>query len=78
MANGYWVYENWTQQRIRVHQAGCTFCNDGKGIGRGTNGTNDAWYGRFATRDSAWLKVGELPSRRRGGDWDIADCKNCA
>lgn len=77
MSGGYWVYENWTHRRIRVHRAQCAFCNDGGGLGVGENGKNDAWYGRYASRDLAWDQVRRLPSRRAGGAWNIADCSAC-
>lgn len=78
MSGQFWVYENWTHRRIRVHRASCVFCNAGRGLGIGTNGKNDAWYGSYASRDLAWAQVGRLPSRRAGGTWDIADCHTCA
>ena len=77
MSGDYWVYENWTHRRIRVHQAECSFCNDGHGLGVGTNGKNDQWYGGYVSRDLAWAQVQQLPSRNRGGVWDIADCPAC-
>ena len=78
MGEGYWVYENWTHRRIRVHRAACAFCNDGRGLGVGTNGKNDDWYGSFASPDLAWAQVRRLPSRRTSGTWDVADCHTCA
>lgn len=78
MSDSFWVYENWTHRRIRVHRAECPYCNDGRGRGLGTNGKNDLWYGGFATRTSAWAQVRRLPSRRTGGSWDVADCHTCA
>lgn len=73
----YWVYENWTHQRIRVHKADCPHCNDGRGHGLKSSGANDQWYGRFPTYQDAWRQVARLPSRRRDLDWDVADCAYC-
>ncbi len=27
----YWVYENWTNRRVRVHRGECGHCKDGRG-----------------------------------------------
>ncbi len=78
MSGDYWVYENWTHRRIRVHRAECSFCNDGHGLGVGTNGRNDEWSGPYASLNLARDKVRQLPSRNGGGAWDIADCAVCA
>jgi hypothetical protein len=45
----YWVYENWTvwPKKALIHLAACSFSNDGKGLGGGTNARNSRWYGPF-------------------------------
>jgi hypothetical protein len=77
-SGSYWVYENWTHRRIRVHRATCSFCNDGRGLGIGRNGRNDTWYGDYSSREAAWSQVRHLQSRRKNGEWDIIDCNACA
>ena len=43
MTNSFYVYENWTHDRARVHRAECRFCNHGRGI----QGTNDERNGKW-------------------------------
>ncbi len=42
----YWVYENWTRDRARLHRAECGYCNDGRGTQPADSGRNGRW--RFA------------------------------
>ena len=53
----YWVYENWTHKRARVHMADCSHCNDGKGTQPSDSGQNGKWYGPFNERDAAFEKA---------------------
>jgi F-type H+-transporting ATPase subunit beta len=53
----FWVYENWTRKRARVHLGGCVYCKNGKGL-HGTAGNgNDTWHGPFASRADAYAKL---------------------
>ena len=53
----YWVYENWTHKKAIVHDAGCSYCNHGKGMQLGTSNRNGCWHGPFASLDSAERKA---------------------
>lgn len=39
----FWVYENWTHDRARIHQASCTFCDSGRGLHADTSNRNGQW-----------------------------------
>ena len=65
----YWVYENWTVKRARVHLAGCGNCNHGRGKQQTDSGRNGRWYGPFADRDAAFRRMEHTsqPDRRACG-----------
>ncbi len=50
----YYVYENWTRNRGRIHRADCSACNNGAGIHEQDSGSNGKWHGPFADRDKAY------------------------
>jgi hypothetical protein len=56
----YYVYENWTHERVRVHRSSCVFCNDGHGCHAGTSTAHGQWHGSFASRDDAFAKATAL------------------
>jgi hypothetical protein len=56
----YWVYENWTHKRVRVHDANCSYCNDGRGIQASHSGRNDKWHGPFDERSTAFAVAARL------------------
>lgn len=49
----FYVYENWTVEKARVHRAECPFCNDGRGMHPGASNRNGRWHGPFASRQQA-------------------------
>lgn len=56
----YWVFENWTHRRARIHDAQCVHCNDGRGLHGGGSGRNDRWHGPFEERSRAFLFADKL------------------
>ena len=68
----FYVYENWTQDRARVHRAECPFCNHGRGIHGTGNERNGKWHPPLSGRDAAYRFA---HSTRRS---DISGCGHCA
>ena len=68
----YWVYENWTHKRARVHLADCSFCLDGKGNQPTDSGQNGMWHGPFQDRDAAFDKA------RHTRQKDTKGCGHCS
>jgi len=71
----WWIYENWTVERggkAIIHNAGCSFCRDGKGIHRDSSDRNGRWLGPFASREAAYGRAKQLNRART----DF--CKFCA
>lgn len=67
----YFVYENWTHKRSRVHRGSCVFCNSGKGNQASHSGRNDQWHGPFLDQSAALKKA-------RSFGWDnSASCSVC-
>lgn len=66
----YWVYENWTHKRARVHRAKCSHCNDGRGVQPSDSGRNGKWYGPY-DRDRAFDQAKALQQE------DTAACSFC-
>jgi len=52
----YCVYENWrADDKAVVHKVNCSFCNNGQGNGRNTEGENNGkWYSGFSTEQVAF------------------------
>ena len=67
----FFVYENWTHKRARIHQGVCRYCNNGKGWQPVDSGANGKWHGPFPTRASAFRKLKELDYP------DMHDCQVC-
>jgi len=68
----YYVYDNWTINKARVHRGSCSYCNDGRGIHSNPSGKNSKWHGPFAT-------VAEADATAMSLKRAIADhCKSCA
>jgi hypothetical protein len=44
---GFYVYENWTNKRARLHRGGCAHCNGGEGSHGNAGDKNGRWYGPF-------------------------------
>lgn len=56
----YFVYENWTLKRGRVHRAQCAQCNHGKGKHETDSGRNGKWHGPYRDRALAFKKAESL------------------
>jgi F-type H+-transporting ATPase subunit beta len=56
----FYVYENWTHKRARVHAADCGYCNSGRGTQASHSGRNDRWLGPYATSAAALLAAQNL------------------
>lgn len=50
----YYVYENWTRDRGRIHKAECPFCNHGEGYREVDPGTNGKWHRPYDERAFAF------------------------
>lgn len=70
-ASGFYVYENWTNKRARLHRAECSFCNGGRGSQADTGDKNGEWHGPFADLEQARAKVATLEYADKG------DCGTC-
>jgi HTH-type transcriptional regulator / antitoxin HigA len=68
----YWVYQNWTHDRARVHRAVCSFCNHGQGIHGKSSDRNGEWRGPFTDRDAAFAAMSRLHRA------DSRACTTCA
>ena len=71
MRQRFWVYENWTVDRARVHNASCGFCNHGKGVRSNASTQNGKWHGPYATRALAIRQTIQL------GRADARQCPFC-
>jgi hypothetical protein len=69
MTQRYFIYENWTHDRGRIHKAECSMCNDGRGTQAGDSGRNGRWHGPFDDRAFAFKKATSL---------NRADMRPCA
>jgi hypothetical protein len=58
--SNFWVYENWTHKRARVHRGDCSYCNDGHGTQPSDSGRNGKWHGPFSDRASAFATAERL------------------
>lgn len=62
---GYWVYEDDPTNRVRVHKASCSRCNDGRGM-KESRLPDNRWRGPFGTEQEAVgeaLKTGRRDAR---------------
>ena len=48
MMTYYWVYEDDSTNRARLHKATCCCCNDGQGM-KGSRLPDNRWHGPFGT-----------------------------
>jgi hypothetical protein len=67
----YYVYENWTRKRSRIHRAECSFCNDGMGVQSADSGNNGMWHGPYTDRALAFKKAESF------GYPEIRRCEQC-
>lgn len=68
---GFYVYENWTNKRARLHRAACSFCNAGRGSQTASGDKNGEWHGPFANVEQARAKVATLEYADKG------ECGTC-
>jgi hypothetical protein len=56
----YYVYENWTTDRARIHKGECgCYCNNGRGTHAGSSVRNGKWHGP-RERDEAFRLAARL------------------
>ena len=67
----YYVYENWTHDRARVHRGDCSHCNDGRGSHGGGSDKNGKWHPPLEDRAEAFRLAASL---RRA---DAKACGHC-
>jgi len=68
----YYIYENWTVKKARIHKGVCVFCNNGEGIHKNPPGEkNGKWRGPFDLYNSAKKVAQSLRNRI------LSDCKIC-
>jgi len=63
---GFYVYENWTNKRARLHGAECSYCKGGRGTQGSTNDKNGEWHGPFASVEQARTKLATLDYEDKG------------
>jgi len=67
----YHVYENYPENKARIHFSHCPYCNHGDGTqGEGPKTENGEWHGPFATFQEA------LDAAHRTGR-NVSTCKHC-
>ena len=67
----YHVYENYPENKARIHFSHCRYCNCGKGVhGRGRKTENGEWHGPFNTFQEA-LDAANATGR------NASTCKHC-
>ena len=49
----FFVYENWTRDRARLHRGSCGYCNEGQGTQPIDSGSNGKWHGPFENIETA-------------------------
>lgn len=54
------VYENWTNDRCRIHKSHCTFAKSGEGLRGAPSGRNGKWHGPFDSREAAFRAAATL------------------
>ena len=67
----WWVYENWTHKRARIHRGDCGYCQDGRGSQPADSGRNGRWLGPFGDRALAVAAANALKRE------DTKACPNC-
>jgi hypothetical protein len=67
----FWVYDNRVHNYAAVHQASCTFCQDGRGMHAAGSTPNSEWLGPFDTCADAWARA------QRTGREQVRRCGSC-
>ena len=68
----YYAYENWVAHGhvATIHEAGCSFCNHGKGLHRTGNTKCGKWHGPLSTYEEA-----RASAEATGAS--VSDCSFC-
>lgn len=69
--DGFFVYENWTNKRARLHRAGCSYCKGGEGTQGSTSDQNGEWHGPFPEVEQARAKLSMMDYA------DKSECGSC-
>lgn len=69
--DSFYVYDNWTTDRARLHLGRCPNCNHGKGMMTRASSQHGRWHGPFYDRDEALAFAVAL---KRG---ELAACSKC-
>ena len=72
MEGRYWVYVNHPTDKALVHEAGCSFCNDGRGMVEDKSRFNGEWHGPYDEPGAALRKA------RGTGKSTVRWCGHCA
>ena len=67
----YWVYVNHPNNKALIHEAECSFCNDGRGMADDKSRWNGEWHGPFAEPSAALSKANTF------GKNDTRWCGHC-
>ena len=67
----FYVYENWTHDRARIHRGKCGYCNDGQGTQNSSSNRNGQWLGPYPDRETA-VRVARAKNRS-----DTRECGAC-
>lgn len=68
----FYIYENWTRDRGRIHRAECSACNYGAGIHGEDSGRNGEWHGPYNDREQAFHVAAGLDRA------EMSACARCA
>ena len=68
----YWVYENWSAKKARVHYGDCQSCKHGKGTKQGSSDRYGRWHGPYEDRAIAFKEAKNL------GQYAIRGCNVCS
>lgn len=67
----YYIYENWTHNKVAIHAGKCSCCNYGKGRNVKSTVKNGIWIGPFQDKSEAEFVASKL--RRKF----ILRCSKC-
>jgi hypothetical protein len=67
----YYVYENWTRDRGRIHRSDCSYCKNGEGMHEEDSGRHGKWHGPFSNIALA------KDAAQRLGRADMKTCRVC-
>ena len=71
MSEQFWVYINEPNNKALVHEAQCSFCNDGRGMDEDSSPFNGQWIGPHDRQRAEQLALSS-------GKADIRWCGHCA